>query len=48
MLETETLYGIKSLYFTFHKTNGFIENNDGYKYLILTYTDKENKDMIEK
>ena len=47
MLEIET-YGIKPLYFTFHKTIGFIENNDQYKYLILTYIDKEHKDMIEK
>lgn len=43
-----TLHGIKTLYFTFHKTIGFIENNDEYKYLILTYIDKEHKDMIEK
>lgn len=47
MLEIET-YGIKPLYFTFRETIGFIENNDEYKYLILTYIDKEHKDMIEK
>ena len=43
-----TLHGLKTLYFTFHKTIGFMENNDVYKHLTLKYTDKKDKDMTEK
>ena len=41
-------HGIKPWHFTFPKTIRFIKSNDGYKYLILKYTDKENNEMMEE
>ena len=43
----ETFEVVKPLYIIFNKINGYIEDNNGSKYLTLISTD-ENKSMLKK
>ena len=46
-IEYETFEVVKPLHIIFNKINGYIEDNNGSKYLTLISTD-ENKSMLKK